>query len=292
MKFTTPARRVLAAGAVSALAAGALVTTTATTANAAPGSNVYSCTTSAGPQNVTVDVDVPLIGAVTQLDAGQPVDPAVLPVTIEANLTFTISNNFKLLLGSLGVQEMEVPAYGGDFGNSKIPVEAFAASVTDMTQNEDTTWSVDVTTPVIAFKAPAAGTAVPVQTPKKFGIVAQIGGEPADVTCTRSDAADVLTTIDVVKTASTTTGKSAKRSFAKGTNAKVNVTVAGAYKKPSGQVILKKGTKTLDKGKLRKGKAVLSTKALKVGKNKLTVIYKGDGYYTGSKDAVTVKVTR
>jgi hypothetical protein len=292
MKSITPARRILAAGAVSALAAGALVTTTATTASAAPGSNVYSCTTSAGPQDVTVDVDVPLIGAVTQLNAGQPVDPSVLPVTIEANMTFTISNNFKALLGSLGVQEMEVPAYAADFGNSSIPVDAFAASVTDMTQNEDTTWSVDVTTPVVAFKAPAAGQDVPVETPAVFGIVAQIGGAPANVTCTRSDAADVLTTIDVVKTDSTTTAKSAKRSFKKGDAAKVEVAVSGAYQKPGGTVILKKGTKTLDKGKLKRGKAVLSTKALKVGKNKLTVIYKGNGYYKGSKDAVTVKVVR
>lgn len=292
MKFTTPARRVLAAGAVSALAAGALVTTTATTANAAPGSNVYSCTTSAGPQNVTVDVDVPLIGALTQLEAGQPVDVDALPIVVEADMTFTISNSFKSLLTSLGVQEMEVPAYGADFGNSSIPVEAFAASVTDMQQNPDTSWSVEVTTPVIDFTAPASGEDVPVETPAVFGIIAQIGGQPADVTCTRSDGADVLTTVDVVKTASTTSAKSAKRSFKKGDAAKVEVAVAGAYKKPSGQVILKKGTKTLDKAKLKKGKAVLSTKALKVGKNKLTVTYKGDGYYTGSKDAVTVKVVR
>ena len=57
-------------------------------------------------------------------------------------------------------------------------------------------------------------------------------------------------------------------------------------------MILKKGSRTLDKGKLKKGAAVLSTKALGVGKNKLTVVYKGDCYTKGSKDAVTVKVVR
>ena len=63
-------------------------------------------------------------------------------------------------------------------------------------------------------------------------------------------------------------------------------------KTPTGTVILKKGSRTLDKGKLKKGAAVLSTKALGVGKNKLTVVYKGDSYTNGSKDTVTVKVVR
>jgi hypothetical protein len=288
MKFITPARRVLAAGAVSALAAGALVAATATTATAAPGSNVYSCSTSAGPQDVTVDVDVPGIGAITALEAGQPVDPMG---AFNANMTFTISDDFHTILLGLGVTDLEVPAYAAGFGNSKVPVDAFSASVSDMEQNPDDSWSDSVTTPVVSFRAPSAGTQ-DVVTPPKFGIVATIGGGPVDVTCTRSDAADVLTTIAVSKTDSTTAAKSAAKSFKKGKPAKVNVTVDGAYQNPAGTVKLMKGKKTLDTAKLKKGKATLSTKSLKVGKTNLTVKYAGNGYYTGSQDKVSVKVVR
>ena len=53
------------------------------------------------------------------------------------------------------------------------------------------------------------------------------------------------------------------------------------------------GTKKVDTAKVNaKGVAKLAYTAKKVGKNKLTAIYKGDGYTNGSKDKLTVKVTR
>ncbi|MEJ7794052.1 MAG: Ig-like domain-containing protein [Nocardioides sp.] len=76
---------------------------------------------------------------------------------------------------------------------------------------------------------------------------------------------------------------------------KIKVKVKGPdFQMPSGKVILKKGAKTLTSGMLNNnnGVVVLKTKALALGKNKLTAIYKGDGYTTGSRDNVVVKVTR
>ncbi len=289
MKFTTLSRRTAAAGAASALVAGALVGATTTAAEAAPVTNTYSCTTSAGPQNVVVDVEVPGIGSVTALQAGQAVDPGGLLV---ANMTFTISNDFYELLGLLGVEEMEVPNYGADFGNSRVPVEPFSASVTDMEQNPDDSWSSSVSTAVEPFEAPSAGTRN-VTTPSRFGIVATISGEPVDVECTRSDSAKILTTVEVSKNDSTTAAKAKNAPVAKGKMAKVGVTVKAPNETPGGKVILKKGKKTLDKANLdKKGKATLSYKAKKVGKNKLKVLYKGDGYTNTSSDKVTVKVVK
>ena len=289
MKSTILTRRVAAVGAATALAAGALVATTGTTATAAPVSNTYTCGTSAGPQQVDVDIEVPGIGGVTQFFAGQAVDPMG---AFTANLTFTISDDFHSILLGLGVTDLEVPAYAAKFGNSKVPLAAFETSITDMTQNPDDTWSDSVSSPVIAFKAPSAGIDQNAVTPPRINILATIGGNPVDVVCDRNDAAQVLTTVDVFANDSTTAAKSTKACFEKGTAAKVKVKVSADNKTPTGTVILKKGSRTLDKGKLKKGAAVLSTKALGVGKNKLTVVYKGDSYTNGSKDTVTVKVVR
>ena len=107
-------------------------------------------------------------------------------------------------------------------------------------------------------------------------------------------ARKILTTVDVSKNDSTTaTAKAKNAPVAKGKMAKVGVTVKAPNETPGGKVILKKGKKTLDKANLdNKGKATLSYKAKKVGKNKLKVVYKGDGYTNTSPDKVTVKVVK
>ncbi len=62
MKFNTLSRRTAAAGAASALVAGALVGATTTAAQAAPIQNTYSCQGTSGPFPVVLDSDIPTSG--------------------------------------------------------------------------------------------------------------------------------------------------------------------------------------------------------------------------------------
>ena len=298
MKFTTLSRRTAAAGAASALVAGALVGATTTAAQAAPIQNTYTCTTPVGPQEVVLDSDAPGIEAIPSLPAGLTVPPQSLSVTN----TFTISDSFHNTLASFGVENLAIPGFAGTLGSSNVPVDGVAVTVSGMTQNEDGSWSTDSTdtdgdavegTGVNAsFDLPAAGT-YPVLSPESFTIETTLGGNPLSVPCTINTGTEPgsYDSLTMVKNDSVTKATAVNSPVKKGDVAKVKVKVTAPNETPGGKVVLKKGSKTLDSGTLNnKGVVTLKFKAKSVGANKLKAVYKGDGYTNKSNDAVTVKV--
>jgi hypothetical protein len=294
MKSITPARRVLAAGAVSALAAGALVTTTATSASAAPISNVYDCTSTIfGEFEMTLDSDIPILIAVPEIGAGTDVMAEFLEVQNTVTVPTTVANG----LAGAGIARVEAPGFAGTFGPTSVGVDGVGADVAAAVDNGDGTssWTADGFN--APFEVPAAGS-YDVVSPTSIELVAKnsAGAALSSVPCVLADgetAGAYATGIDVLKNDSTSNAKSTKRQFKKGKPASVRVKVVAENETPGGKVLLKKGTKTLAKGNLNdSGVVVLKTKALKVGKNKLKTVYKGDGYTNPSTDTVTVKVVR
>ena len=300
MKFTTLSRRTAAAGAASALVAGALVGATTTAAQAAPVTNTYTCTTPVGPQEVVLDSDAPGIEGLPSLPAGLTVPPQSLSVTNK----FTISDSFHDTLAGFGVENLAIPGFSGSVGDATVPVDGVAVTVSGMVDNGDGTWSTDSTDtdgdPVEGtglngtFETPAAGT-YDVLSPSEFTIETTLGGNPVSVPCvlnagTEPGSYDQLT---FVKNDSTSKATAVNSPVKKGDTAKVKVKVSAPNEVPTGKVILKKGTQKLDSGTLNaKGVVTLKYTAKAVGKNKLKAIYKGDGYTNKSSDAVVVTVTR
>lgn len=293
MKFTTISRRIAATGAVTAMAAGALVGLTGTTANAAEVTTTYTCELASvglGPWDVTVVSNAVGIEGIPGLPAGYEVAAGSLTVTNH----FTIPDDAYNTLGAYGVENITFPDYAGEFGDQAVGVTGMAAKVSEMTDNGDGTHSFDSDGVNAAFEAPAAGVH-DVLSPSGFNMVADVPGIGlVPVPCALAEGATqgVYTTMPVVKNDSTTTGTAAP--VTKGEVSKVKITVAAPNETPSGKVVVKKGTNKLGTATLNsKGKAVFKHK-FPVGKNKVTLIYKGDGYTNGSRTAepVIVKVTR
>jgi hypothetical protein len=295
MKFTTPARRLLAAGAVSALAAGTLVATTATTASAAPISNDYICEGSTGPFPMNLSSDIPILAAVPEIGAGFDVPAEFLEVQNTVTVPTAVING----LAGLGITRVEAPDFAGTFGPVSVGVDGVGANVADAVDNGNGTSSLTADGFNAPFEVPAAGT-YDVVSPTTVDLVAKnsAGTAVANVPCVLADgetAGAYATDVAVLKNDSTSNAKPTKRQFKKGTAAAVRVKVTGseATQTPGGKVLLKKGTKTLAKGNLNdNGVVVLKTKALRVGKTKLKTVYKGDGYTKPSTDTVVVKVVR
>lgn len=294
MKFTTPARRVLAASAVSALAAGALVGMTPSSASAAPIENDYICQGSTGPFPMTLDSDIPILAAVEASGIGAGFD--VPPMFLEVANTVTVPTAVIDGLAGLGITRVEAPGFAGTFGPVSVGVNDVGADVADAQDLENGFSSLQADGTNAAFEVPRAGS-YDVVSPQSVTLQAKnsSGTLITEVPCALAtgETAGSYATIAVSKNESTSNAKPTKKSFKKGTAASVRVKVNAENETPGGKVLLKKGSKTLAKGNLNKsGVAVLKTKALKVGKNKLTTVYKGDGYTLGSKDAVTVTVKR
>ena len=304
MKFTTLSRRTAAAGAASALVAGALVGATTTAAQATPVTNTYTCSQALlGEFPVFLTSDAPGIEGIPGASAGFTVPPQLLSVTN----TFTIPDAVYDGLVNANIENLTVPDFAGSLGSSEIPVEGVAVTVSGMVDNGNNTWSTDSTDadgdPVeggglnASFETPAAGD-YPVLSPEAFTIVADLNGSPVPVACTIADGTtpgayddSIVITKNDSKTNATATNSPVK----KGEVAKVKVKVVDPTntETPGGKVVLKKGTKTLDSGNLNaKGVVTLKFNAKTVGKNKLKALYKGDGYTNKSSDNVVVKVTR
>lgn len=306
MKFTTISRRIATTGAVSAMAAGALVGVTTTTATAAPEvTNDYTCSVPglAGPYNVTMLTNAVGIEGFPAINAGASLPAGLLSVTNHV----TIPAEAYGLFSNFGVDNVTFGDFAADFGATKVGVTGMGADVADMVDNGDGTYGFnapkdDPATPGVegalnqAFVVPVAGE-YDILMPTAFNIVANNADDAAIATIVCDLAvgqtAAALHHILVVKNDTTTTGHATKKQFAKGTKAKVLATVTGGNMLVGDKVLLKKGTKTLDSALLNDlGKAVLSTTKLPVGKNKLKVVYKSTGYNNGSKtvDPVIVKV--
>jgi hypothetical protein len=293
MKFTTPARRVLAASAVSALAAGALVTTTTTSASAAPIANEYLCDASTDFP-LFLNSDIPIIAAVEANGIGAGYDvPAEF---LEIANTVTVPTAVLDTLSGLGITRVDAPGFAGTFGGKTIGVDGVGAEIATATENDNGTSTFQADGVNSAFEVPAAGT-YDVVSPETISLQAKnsSGTVVTTVNCVlaEGETAGSYATVGVYKNDSTSNAKTTKRQFKKGTAAAVRVKVLAENETPSGKVLLKKGTKTLAKANLNdNGVAVLKTKALRVGKTKLTTVYKGDAYTKPSKDTVIVKVVR
>lgn len=306
MKFTTISRRIAASGAATALVAGAVVGLTSTAATASPEvSNDYTCSVPglAGPYNVTMLTNAVGIESFPQIGAGVTVPGGLLTVTNHV----TIPAEAYGLFTQFGVDNVTFPDFGADFGGNMVGVTGMVAKVADMANNGDGTFGFNApkddpatqgTEGALnqAFEVPVAGE-YDITMPTGFNIAANNadGAALATIVCNLADGqtAAPLHHITVYKNASTTAGKATKKQFMKGKAAKVVATVTGSHL-TGNKVLLKKGTKTLDSALLNGlGKATLVTKKLPVGKNKLTVVYKGSGYNLASKSArVIVKIVK
>jgi hypothetical protein len=293
MKFDI--RRVAAAGAVSALAAGALVATASTAQAFTTVSNTYTCTAPIGsPFPVFLSSSAPNLDLVQ--GSGVAAGSSVVGGLLSVNNHFTIPNQVHDLMASLGVTDMTFPDFAGEFGGQTVGVSGVSSQFSDFTADTGgQTWSADATPGANdAFTVPAAGQ-YDVNSPSAFQLVANRPAGPLPVSCVIADGttAGSYANLNVFKNVSTTTAKATRTSFVKGKTAKVAVTVAAAHM-PTGKVLLKnKAGKTLDSAVLNSlGKATLSTTRLPVGKNALKVLYKGDGYDLKSNAPVTVKVVR
>ncbi len=78
------------------------------------------------------------------------------------------------------------------------------------------------------------------------------------------------------------------------TKASVRVRVSGRGGVPSGTVRVLDGSTLLATGTLRNGsvKITLPRRALEVGRHRLSVVYSGDAVFSGSQDAVALRVTK
>lgn len=293
MKFTTLSRRTAAAGAASALVAGALVGATTTAAQAAPVTNTYNCNNPAvGTFPVVLNSDAPGIEGIPGASAGFAVPAGLLTVTNQ----FTIPEQVYNTLSGFGIENLTFPDFAGTLGSSSIPVAGMAVTVSGMTNNGNGTYSSDPAEGSgqnETFETPAAGD-YPVLSPEAFTINADLNGSPVPVACTLASGAPGAYDDSIVIAKNESATKVTSNSpVKKGDVAKIKAKVSAANETPTGKVIFKKGTKKLGAVALNaKGIAILKTKALAVGKNKITTTYKGDGYTTGSKGSTTVKVTR
>lgn len=306
MKFTTISRRIAASGAATALVAGAVVGLTATTATAAPEvSNDYTCSIPgvAGPYTVTMTTNALGIEGFPQIAAGSALGAGLLTVTNHV----TIPAQAYGLFSSFHVDNVTFPDFAANFGPNTVGVTGMVAAVADMADNGDGTYGFNAPKddPATAgtegglnaaFEVPVAGE-YDITMPSSFTINANAadGTTIAPIGCALADGqtAAALHHITVFKNASTAAGKATKKQFMLGRAAKVAATVTGSHLSGN-KVLLKKGTKTLATAVLNDlGKATLTTKKLPVGKNKLTVVYKGSGYNLPSKSSpFIVKVVR
>jgi hypothetical protein len=288
MKFTTLSRRTAAAGAASALVAGALVGATSTGAQAAPISNQYLCSSLLGEFPLFLDSDAPTLDPIPQVSAGQAVPAGLLDVSN----TFTIPEEVRNALSENNIEDLTFPDFAGSFGGSEVPVEGVAATVSAMTDNGNGTWSVDAPGVNGAFETPRAGT-YDVLSPEAFTIVAN-GAINVDCVLAEGTELGSYKSLPVEKNTSSVTAKGPAKAVKKGKVATLKAKVAALNETPGGKVVFKKGAKKLGTAKLNaKGVATLKTKALKVGNNKITAIYNGDGYTTkGKSEPIVVKVKR
>ena len=293
MNVMTTTRRLVAVGAAGAAAAAALVGVTSTTASAAPVSQTYLCENpnipGVGPWAVDLVSDAPALEGFPQINAGVTVPAGPLGVFN----SFTIPKDAHDTLVAYGVEDISFPDFSGTFGPEIVGVEGMTAKVSGMTDNGNGTHSFQSDGTNAQIEVPAAGV-YDVLSPSSFTMSATVPGiGDVPVTCILAgeDGPGSYMTINVVKNDSTTTGSA--NQVTKGSVSKVKITVAASNEVPSGKVVVKKGTNKLGSVTLNDmGKAVFKHK-FPVGKTKVTLSYKGDGYTNTSKsDPVIVKVVR
>lgn len=285
MKSTILSKRLAATGAAAALAAGALVGATATSAEAATANGSYDCM-------------VPGIGALgafpTTLEApgleefpSVPAGFLVPPGFLSANSTLEAPMAAAGALTSLGVVGGTIDDFAIHIGDSVAPAPMSVTSIAP----SPTGAVVSATGLNNAFAMPAAGTHE-ILLPESFTFIPSNAGGPipgVSVVCT-TDAPASLGQIETTLNDSTTDAKAPKK-VRKGKRATITSAVAGGFSNATGDVVAMKGNKTLGQGVLAEdGTSKFKISKLKVGTHKVTVKYLGDGFRKASQDVVTIKV--
>lgn len=268
-------RRLSAAGATAALAAGALVGFGTASAQAATVSNVYTCNvavlSTSFDTTLTATGEIPLPSA----PAGYPVDAGLIGLDVSAS----IDPAFAPTLGQFGVTSATAGDFALAMGTSKVPV-ALAGNI--VTEGGGVAWK--ATGKNSAFVLPGAGTASAVL-PKEFTftVVASVGEVPIPCTLKAGQTAQSLGSIQLAKQSTKTTAKVKK--------GKLTATVKGeASAATSGQVVVLNGKKVVGKANVKNGKAVVTLKKLKKGSYKLVASFKGNSSFAKSKSKA-IKVT-
>ena len=277
MNFRSITTRTAVAGAVTALAAAALVGVGSTAANAAAASGDYQCTSPVGDLGTfPVSIDVPLL---------PPSAPAGFHISaglLSYSGLVVVPAQTAALLGQFGVDGANADDFTFAIG-SALDVQAPGTYVDSDTPNEDGSVNFEGSGANQAFDLPKAGTYA-VMMPETFTFTPTSGGTPLAVTATcTSTAPGKLGDVTLTKQTSTIAAKASKT--AKGY--KLVATVANEYGTPTGKVVAKVGTKTFS-GTLKSGKVTIALPKSAKGKT-VPVTYKGDGYSKSAKTSVKVK---
>ncbi len=276
MNLRTIATRTAVTGAVTALAAGALVGISTTAANAASASSDYQCTSPVGDLGTfPVSIEVPLLPP--SAPAGFHIDQGLLSYTG----TVVVPASTAQLLSSFNVDGANADDFTFAIGtalDAKAP-----GTYTKGDANPDGSVNFNGSGANAAFDLPKAGTYA-VTMPESFTFTPTSGGNPLPVaaTCTTT-APGKLGDVTLTKQTSTITAKAAKTT--KGY--KIVATVKNEYGTPTGKVVAKLGTKSYS-GTLKSGKVSIALPKSAKGKT-VAVAYKGDGYSKPAKTSVKVK---
>lgn len=278
--------RAAAVGATTALAAGALVGATATSASAGTGENVYTCNVPVfGAQDVTLSIlgELP----VHTYPAGAPVPPSIVGVTAG------VGEATRTLLNDANVTEVSVPDFTLKLGSVNVPIPLAGAV------NADTgAWSGAGQNK--AFTTPTPGSFKPLM-PQSFNISLNVTGfGVVSAPCERKagQTADAVDDVPIVLVQQGTKMKvTPPKAVKKGKVAKLSVSVKSTILTTlgaPGKVVVKEGKKVVGQAVLNKaGVANVSLgKKLKPGKHKLTVTYAGNKSYKASKATVTLTVKK
>ena len=288
MKFNTLPRRVAATGAVTALAAGALVGLTTAAAEAAPQTINYTCPTALGDLPVTLTTDIPnlpLVAAGGPYAAGSAVVAGQVPGGVTNH--FVISDATKALLDSVHTSKFSFTSFEGAFGNSAVPAVLPDVNTADFTHDSGAgQYSFDANGGNGAFKNPKAGT-WDVFAPASFSFVATTDLGDVPVTCTADTTPGSYGSQIVVVKNDSTTKVTSNSPVKHGAKAVIKAKVTAPNKAPSGKVTFKDGKKTIGTVSIKKGVAVLK-KTLSKGKHTIKATYAGDAYTNGSTGKTTV----
>lgn len=275
--------RLLVAGLTSALAAGGLVATTTTSAEAASGT--YTCTLPVlGDVGLPFDVAVPELP--TQLPTGHGV-PAGIPVGLTSVLPATVFG----LLANAGVDGLSSPDFALDLDGVPVPVPDLGLDSLTGTLVDGGTLSAIGTTG--EFVPPLPGDH-DLSMPGAFTLVPSVGGvDLATISCV-TDAPVVVDVVHVLKQTSTTVAKNKTPRIVKGKRAKVRAVVTRQFADlGEGTVKVKRGHRVIGSGVLDGGATVIRTRRFtKPGRYTLTVRYLGDQLTKASSDKVTIRVRR
>ncbi|MDN4175048.1 hypothetical protein QWY28_18940 [Nocardioides sp. SOB77] len=289
MTTSAVTKRLAATGLATALATGAMVSGTATSADAAvSGGATFSCMLPI----VNMPVDVPLSLSAdalpTDVLADVDVPGGALPVLGELEIggLLGLLDNLPLPITQLGAS---LPGFNMLLGALPIPLDGFESPVGPLSQVAGLAGTLG------SFKTPAAGT-YEVKMPSSFdlkalGLPAPLDGLIPAFPCELKDGENpVVGTVKVNKQSAAMNAQAKKATIKKGKAAKVATAVVRQDGKPAtGKVVALVGGKQVAGKQLQGGRATLAVKKLGKGAKKIVVKYLGN---TSTKSVQkTVKVT-